>query len=554
MEKYKISLVDSGDSAISIRFPQEISEKIHNEVIFYLNTIKRAASEGRISGILDIIPSYAAILIYFDPIITDGEAIKNNIEDLILSQSSKDTTCYTPKTIEIPVKYGDEYGPDFDFVSSHTGLSKEEIIRLHTAPLYPVYMIGFLAGFPYLGGMDNRLSSPRLETPRLSVASGSVGIAGNQTGVYPISSPGGWRIIGRTPLKLYDPFSENPFPVSAGDYIKFVATDEFSESDESTKNHSVNNKTQPINPPSFRILSPGPMTTVQDLGRFGFMDKGLSQSGAMDNLELAKLNTMLGNEINAAGLEATFITPRIEFLEDTYLAVSGIPCPILARKGDVLESLVMNRGIRTYFAFLGGIDIEPTLGSRSTDIKNGIGGIHGRRLEKDDEITLSQTMLSSYDKCISIKEANEWIQENNKPLDNSEVNILYITSGPQYHDIDDDSLKAFLNSEYTVSTASDRMGIRFDGPILTFKEGKDGNIITDGLTPGAIQITPSGNPILMNVDSQTTGGYSKPFWLASVSKQKVAQLRPGDKVKFCLIKTQDALTMWRDLSSSILSK
>ncbi|MBQ7245489.1 MAG: 5-oxoprolinase subunit PxpB [Firmicutes bacterium] len=554
MEKYKLTLVDAGDSAVSIRFPEEISEQVNREVIYYLDCIKSEMAEGKLSGVFDVIPSYAAILLCFDPLVTDGETIKNEVEEIILNNFSKELLSHDKNIIEIPVMYGGEYGPDLENVSKHTGLSQEEIIKLHSEPLYPVYMIGFLAGFPYLGGMNPSIATPRLDTPRLSVPEGSVGIAGLQTGIYPIDSPGGWQIIGRTPIKLYDPESSSPFLLSPGDHIKFIPIDKAAfDSYMPLNDASLDSrekqaaKTKP-GEASIRIASSGPLTTIQDLGRRGYMDKGLSICGAIDKLELSRLNVMLGNEPWEAGLEATFITPRIEFLKDTVFAVSGFDYPIKAKAGDVFESFTMPHGIRTYFAFAGGIDVKPVLGSKSTDIKNGIGGLNGKKLASGDELIISDAAPTDFSDVKPISDISIKAFSDESPI------TLYITSGPQYSDISEDGIKSFLNSEYKVSSSSDRMGIRFDGPSLSFTSGKDGNILTDGLAPGAIQITPSGQPILMNVDAQTTGGYSKPFYLASISKQKVAQLRPGDKVKFVLIKTADAVSLYREEFSSIFSK
>ena len=162
-------------------------------------------NRGILAGILDVIPSYAAILICFDPLVTDGEEVTSKLEEIILSRTPSEERTIEKRIIEIPVAYGGEYGPDLDAVAAHTGLSKEEVIRLHSEPEYPVYMIGFLAGFPYLGGMNPALATPRLATPRLSVPAGSVGIAEGQTGIYSVESPGGWQIIRRTPLELYNP-------------------------------------------------------------------------------------------------------------------------------------------------------------------------------------------------------------------------------------------------------------------------------------------------------------------------------------------------------------
>ena len=130
------------------------------------------------------------------------------------------------KIFEIPTTYGGEYGPDIEFVAQHNNLTIEEVIDIHTSTNYLIYMLGFTPGFTYLGGLDKRIETPRLENPRTKIPAGSTGIAGKQTGIYPIESPGGWQLIGRTPVKLYDPFNDPPVILSAGDYVRFVRIDE----------------------------------------------------------------------------------------------------------------------------------------------------------------------------------------------------------------------------------------------------------------------------------------------------------------------------------------
>jgi KipI family sensor histidine kinase inhibitor len=160
------------------------------------------------------------LAIYYDPLRIGRGALKENI-DLLLC-STLDQVEHTSRVVEIPTVYGSAFGPDLEFVARHTGLSEDEVIHLHTEPLYHVYMLGFTGGFPYLGGLSERLSAPRLHTPRLKVPAGSVGIAGTQTGVYPLESPGGWRIIGRTSLCLFDASMQVPTPILPGDKVRFV--------------------------------------------------------------------------------------------------------------------------------------------------------------------------------------------------------------------------------------------------------------------------------------------------------------------------------------------
>ena len=172
-----------------------------------------------ISGVVELVPTYRSLLVSFDPRITRIE----NIQQIILeSDNQPDSSPSSSSVVMIPTLYGGEYGPDIDYVAANSGMTTDGVISIHAGTDYLVYMMGFSPGFPYLGGLDRRLATGRLESPRSSIPAGSVGIADDQTGVYPISSPGGWRLIGRTPIVLFDPETEPPTVINAGDYVRFV--------------------------------------------------------------------------------------------------------------------------------------------------------------------------------------------------------------------------------------------------------------------------------------------------------------------------------------------
>lgn len=213
----KARFLPAGDKALVVEFGNEISEEINNIVInlnFFIETLNLPEIE-------EVVPTYRSLLIYYNPTRSDILKLKNKIESLI--ENLPTIKPREPKTFIVPVLYGGEFGPDLPFVAKFNNLDEDEVIRLHTSVKYKIYMIGFAPGFPYLGGMIEKISAPRLETPRKLVNAGSVGIAGKQTGIYPIDDPGGWRIIGRTPIKLYNPLNDPPVLFSAGDYIKFEA-------------------------------------------------------------------------------------------------------------------------------------------------------------------------------------------------------------------------------------------------------------------------------------------------------------------------------------------
>lgn len=209
-----------GDRGIRIQLGTAISKKTNEHIRNFSALLERE----KINGIMEWIPTYTAISIYYDPSLISYDSLQNRMKSLYekLSQVSLPPA----DIIEIPVYYGNEYGPDLRFVAEHNGLTAQEVINIHTSTDYLIYMMGFSPGFPYLGGMSEEIATPRLATPRVKIPAGSVGIAGSQTGVYPMESPGGWQIIGRTPLKLYNPHSNHPILLRSGNYIRFSSITE----------------------------------------------------------------------------------------------------------------------------------------------------------------------------------------------------------------------------------------------------------------------------------------------------------------------------------------
>lgn len=211
-----VRFVDAGESCLVV----ELGDRIDVALNLQVHALCLAVQRAGLAGIQEAVPTYRSLAIYYDPLRIGRGALKENIDVLLCS--TLDQVEHRSRVVEIPTVYGGEYGPDLEFVAHHTGLSEDEVIRLHTEPLYHVYMLGFTGGFPYLGGLSERLSVPRLHTPRLKVPAGSIGIAGTQTGVYPLESPGGWRIIGCTSLCLFDASRQVPTPILPGDKVRFV--------------------------------------------------------------------------------------------------------------------------------------------------------------------------------------------------------------------------------------------------------------------------------------------------------------------------------------------
>ncbi|NML67162.1 5-oxoprolinase subunit PxpB [Hymenobacter sp. RP-2-7] len=212
------SIYPLGDTAAVVEFGGGISAA----------TMRRIAALGQqlvrqpLPGLRETVPAYTTLTVFYDPACAYEQVAAWLRNALTASEAAPNTPVSPPEVVEIPVCYGGEYGPDLAAVAAHTGLEMNEVITRHAAPTYLVHLLGFLPGFPYLGVLDAQLTTPRRASPRARVPAGAVGIAGAQTGIYPLASPGGWQLIGRTPLRLFDPAWPEPTRLRAGQQLRFV--------------------------------------------------------------------------------------------------------------------------------------------------------------------------------------------------------------------------------------------------------------------------------------------------------------------------------------------
>ena len=293
---------------------------------------------------------------------------------------------------------------------------------------------------------------------------------------------------------------------------------------------------------SITVLSPGLLTTVQDMGRVGYQQFGVSVSGVMDPRSAALANILAGNDMGEAVLECTMMGPKLRFDRACVIAITGgdlgptldgQPIPgyraLAVRAGQVLGFTAPKTGCRAFIAFSGGLDIPLAMGSRSTDLKAKLGGLQGRKLEKGDAIGFRapvEALPRMEDRALRPEFAPQ------------PVYTLRVVLGPQDDAFTQDGLRTFLTGAYTVTPEFDRMGCRLSGPAIQHRQTAD--IISDGIAFGAVQVPSSGAPIIMLADRQTTGGYTKIANVITADFRILAQLKAGDKVRFAEVSVEEA--------------
>lgn len=209
----------AGDAAVTVEFGETIAPEINDHVMAFAQAVEGLG----LDGLIETVPTYRSATVYFDPVVIEADQLAERL--LTLAESRPSPSARPSRQVDIPVAYGSELGPDLADVASFASLSVEETIALHTSVEYRVYMLGFSPGFPYLGLVPDAIAMPRLATPRAKVPAGSVGVAGSQTGIYPLDTPGGWRVIGRTPVRLYEQARPKPFLLEPGDSVRFMSID-----------------------------------------------------------------------------------------------------------------------------------------------------------------------------------------------------------------------------------------------------------------------------------------------------------------------------------------
>jgi KipI family sensor histidine kinase inhibitor len=518
-----------GDAAFTV----ELGEGTDPAANARVRALDAALSRDPFEGFLEAVPALRSLLVLFDP----AAARRTDVARALAARASAPAAAPPPGRLhEIPVVYGGEEGPDLAPLAAARSLAEHDVVRLHSGAEYTAFMLGFTPGFAYLGLLPDALECPRLPTPRVRVPAGTVAAAGRLTGVYPAASPGGWRLLGRTSTRLFDPTLDEPALLAPGDRVRFRPVAELPPAAPSPA------ATPPHGTPGLEVLDPGLLTTVQDAGRTGRRRLGVSPAGAMDTRSLAAANAALGNAADAAALECTVAGPALVFLAATRFAIAGadlgavlerrdlgpwpvpLGVPVLARAGNVLRFAGRRSGCRACVAIEGGVDVPEVLGSRATDLGSGFGGLGGRALRAGDRLAAGTTRGRG---------------GHEVPLTPAAASATArVVLGPQSDHFDPREIERFLAGPWRVGATTDRVGCRLEGEPLRHRGPSE--IPSDGMVPGSIQVPPDGRPIVMAADGPTTGGYPKIATVLTADLPLLAQLVPGEgEVRFEAVRVED---------------
>jgi antagonist of KipI len=430
--------------------------------------------------------------------------------------------------VRIPVAYGGAAALDLAELARAGFLTEEEFARRHAAAEYRVAFIGFAPGFAYLEGLAPELHAPRLSSPRPRVVAGAVGIGGSYTGIYPAAMPGGWRLIGQTSVRLFDPEAARPALLSPGDVVRFerVRAEELAPLPPAAPPRRAQGR------PAFRVVAPGLFATIQGAPRYGLAGSGIPSGGAMDLRSLARANALLGNEGDAPALEIALAGPELEALAAIDVAIAGAdfqtdldgrPAPagvLRIAAGSRLRFRTARRGARCYLAVAGGFveTLRP--------------GEPSRRIEAGEE--LASRLASSSGRPVGHPEG----------LASAGETLLRAIPGPQAHHFPEAAMDRFLSIPWRVSSVSDRRGLRLEGEPLPHARAPE--ISPEGSVPGSIQVPGSGAPIVLGPDGPVTGGYPKIATVIETDLALLGQAAPGDVLRFRAVTLEQADQLRRE--------
>ncbi|GIG35973.1 urea amidolyase family protein [Cellulomonas pakistanensis] len=525
-----------------------------------VRALDAALRDRPVPGAVDVVPAARTLLVRFgSPTAARdaAEALAERARAAVAAAPTVDATGPSApgSTVVLPVRYD---GADLAEVARVTGLPEGEVVRRHAAATYTVAFGGFMPGFAYLSGLDPALHVPRRRSPRERVPAGAVAVAGEFAAVYPAATPGGWMLLGTCDVPLFDVDRDPPALLRPGTRVRFVPVDDpgagaataaaLSTPAAARLSPPAPPATGPHAPvptaldsrpsrvpaaprPEIEVLAPGPSTLVQDRGRPGLASVGVGRSGAADAGALRLANRLVGNAPDAAGLEVLLGGLVVAFPAGGVVAlagaevpadVDGVPvAPHAATRvppGGVLRTGTASRGVRLYVAVRGGLAVPPVLGSRAADRLAGIGPAP---LRAGDVLPVGTDVLDA---------AQPWADPSRSW---PEPVVLRVSPGPRADWCAPGALDRLVAARYVVSPASDRVALRLDGPPVERLDR--GELPSEPLVPGAVQVPPDGRPVVFGADHPVTGGYPVLAVVEPRSRDLAAQLRPGDAVTFSLL-------------------
>jgi len=460
------------------------------------------------------------VLVVFDPERLSGDRLR---EEIARRASGADDAGEPARIVRLPVAYGGSAALDLAALARDAALSEEEFVRRHAAAEYRVAFVGFAPGFAYLAGVPPELRAARLPSPRPRVAAGAVAIGGPYTGVYPAAMSGGWRLIGRTTVRLFDPEAAPPALLAPGDRVRLDRVRE----EELPAPAFAARERPPAGRAIFRVESPGAFAAVLGAPRYGLGSSGVPAGGAMDRRSLARANALVGNGAGAPALEIALVGPELEAMDETEVAVAGADFDVLldgapVRSGEAFRVRAGSRlrfgrargGARAYLAIAGGL-ADPRLPGETT-----------RRIERGE-------VLAARTGPPSRRAASD---PGERPA--GDRIALRVVPGPQADHFPAATLERFLASSWRVSPVSDRRGLRLEGERL--EHARAGEIPPEGTVPGSIQVPGEGLPIVLGPDGPVTGGYPKIATVIAADLPLVGQAAPGGEIRFRAVTLVDA--------------
>lgn len=507
-------------------------------------------------GVQELVPAAQTIFVRFRPAATSAAALVRNIAGRDVSQRAERSSTL----VEIPVQYD---GEDLNEVAQMLGITPEEVVRRHTGSEYTVAFTGFAPGFAYLSGGHPSLNVPRRSTPRTRIPAGAVGLAGAFSGVYPQASPGGWQIIGVTPLAMWDLARAQPALLQPGYRVRFVdiATQNIAASAGSTcaggqKDSKVirTRETLAAGQSALQVRATGLQTLFQDLGRRGQAGQGVSASGAMDPTALKAANRLVGNASNAAALETVGGGLQLHSLGDNVVAVTGADAPltlttadgrrwavpryqaVALADGDTLAVGQPEAGARCYLAVRGGFDQPQVMGSCATDTLAKIGPAPLSAGELLGVCPATASMVVS---------AAELPPEGLPTLPQDVV--LDLVMGPRTDWFTAEAVERLAAQRWQVTPQSNRVGLRLAGEV-PLDRAITGELPSEGTALGALQVPPSGQPVLFLADHPLTGGYPVIACVVPYHLDRAGQIPVGAWLRF------NPIRAFAELSSSATTK